>query len=120
MYAARSGHVDVVRVLLEREEVDPNAKWRANHEEGATAIFLASRFGQLQCVEELLAHGADPRQACTNGRAPVHVAARNGHALVLASLLRAGADASEVTKDCRGQTALHEMAEMAVFGLRLK
>ena len=62
-------------------------------------------------MQVLLAHGANPRQVCTNGRAPVHVAARNGHALVLAALLRAGADASEATKDCRGQTSLHEMAE---------
>ncbi len=53
MAAAHEGHIDTVKMLLEKG-ADPNAKSK----DGDTALKAASLKGRTQIVELLKAHGA--------------------------------------------------------------
>ncbi len=55
MTAARSGHVDAARLLLERGA----RRGRARSWHGQTALMWAAAQGHPAMVRELLAHGAD-------------------------------------------------------------
>jgi len=48
--------------------------------------------GFYEVAELLMSKGADVDPICENGGAPVHIAAKNGHAKVLKLLLRNKAD----------------------------
>lgn len=55
--AVRSGHLPVVRLLLER---GADATWPEAHAPGGRALHEAARAGRGDMVELLLRHGADP------------------------------------------------------------
>ena len=45
----------------------------------ATPLYEASKEGHADCVETLLARGADPHTENCDGVLPIHVAASHGH-----------------------------------------
>jgi ankyrin repeat protein len=55
-------------------------------------LFHALYIGFSEVAELLLSEGADVDPLCENGGAPVHIAAKNGHAEVLKLLLQNKAD----------------------------
>ena len=101
MTAARTGNGEAIDALLAHGAgVDAVEEWR-----GQTALMWAAAQNQVASVERLLAAGADPNARSARGFTPVLFAAREGHADVLAPLVRAGADVDDVLPE-RGMSAL--------------
>ena len=85
---SRSGHADVVRVLLAAK-----AEVNAKTSEGATALYLASKSGHADVVRALLAAKADVNAKIGNGTTTALTeASQNGHGDVVRLLSNAGAD----------------------------
>ena len=78
---------------------DPNLQGQ-----GASALHIASIFGQLEIVELLIQAGVDLNQADREGSTPVHAAAFFCHEKILLSLLNAGAAPNQ--PDNKGATPL--------------
>ena len=78
---------------------DPNLQGQ-----GASALHIASIFGQLEIVELLIQAGVDLNQADREGSTPVHAAAFFCHEKILLSLLNAGAAPNQ--PDNKGTTPL--------------
>ena len=89
--AARSGNVEIVRLLLKRSHADPNA----TDNKGCTPLMATCRSSYVytKVVRLLLEAGADPALANENGLLPLHVAAFRGH-IDLVDMLHAGAPAT--------------------------
>ena len=73
-------------VKSDLNQKDPNLQGQ-----GASALHIASIFGQLEIVELLIQAGVDLNQADREGSTPVHAAAFFCHEKILLSLLNAGA-----------------------------
>ena len=101
--AAKNGHLDIVRLLLEA-----GADMDAARQNGATALQQAAWNGYLNVVRFLLEAGADKDAARQDGTTAVIGAAQNGHLDVVRLLLEAGADKDAANQD--GWTALHMAA----------
>ena len=100
--AAREGHLEVVRLLLEAG-VDKDAP----NTDDRTALHIAAQEGHLEVVRLLLEAGADKDAADTDGWSgwpALLIAAKKGHLEVVRLLLDAGADQDAVDTD--GWTAL--------------
>ena len=85
-WAARGGQKEVVGVLLERVDIDPN---KADTKYGRTPLSWAAGMGHEEVVKALLGReDLNPNQAdTTDGRTPLSQAAGNGHAGVVKILL---------------------------------
>ncbi|KAF7507147.1 hypothetical protein GJ744_010829 [Endocarpon pusillum] len=83
--AARDGHLEVVKLLLDRADVNVSSN------EGWTPMHLAARDGHLEVVK-LLLDRADVNVSSNEGWTPMHLAAQNGHLEVIKLLLNQGAD----------------------------
>jgi len=71
---------------------------------GKHSLLYAASKGMVQDVAELIKGGADVNQTGSDQRAPLHVAAVNGHGSVVDQLLQARADVN--VKDEDGKTPL--------------
>ena len=102
--AAKRGHLEVVRLLLEAgAQTDAHAANR----NGATALMIAAENGHLDVMQLLLKAGADKDSATAGGATALMLAAQNGHSEVVRVLLEAGADKeAATTAEPAGQTAL--------------
>lgn len=74
-YAARSGRVDICKILLQ-SSANVNATTRAGF---ATPLHRAAFAGKEQIVELLLESGADPKLQDVDGRTALHRAVEAGH-----------------------------------------
>jgi uncharacterized protein len=70
MFAARQGHEDIVRALVEHH-ADVN---QADPGDGTTALMIATVNGRFDVAMYLLEHGADPNLVQRNGAAPLYAA----------------------------------------------
>lgn len=90
--AARAGHAEIVRLLLNNgalvTAVTCNSTYGPGH--GSTPLHFAARSGSLDCVEQLLAWGADRKQKDLMGQTPYVVAANRGN-LACAAILNPSA-----------------------------
>lgn len=105
MYAARGGHANVLRRLLEPDGLNVDER----NKEHATALYIACREGHTECVRLLVEAGADVNITTKTRRRPLHCASMNNHVGVARLLLEHGAE-FEAT-DVSGLTAWHEVAE---------
>ncbi|KAJ5602040.1 hypothetical protein N7510_011574 [Penicillium lagena] len=100
--AARNGHEDVLRQLLNTGEVDLNAK----DEHGRTPLSWAAGNGHEDVLRQLLNTGeVDLNAKDAHGRTPLSWAAGNGHEDVLRQLLNTG-EVDLNAKDAHGRTPL--------------
>ncbi|MFN7098048.1 MAG: ankyrin repeat domain-containing protein, partial [Gammaproteobacteria bacterium] len=136
-FAARNGHLEIVKLLLDKgadvkeknsygetilylvagndhlEMVNllltKGADVNEKNEYGSTALHGAAAKGQLEIVKLLLEKGADVKEKDDKGNTALHFAARNGHLEIVKLLLDKGADVKE--KDNDGNTALYRAVE---------
>ncbi len=95
VWAAKSGRIDVLALLLEHGAHIDGAPYRG------TPLIWAAANGRHDTIHRLLDHGADVNQRTTfgglshgSGVTALHLAAQNNHALAVRALLDRGADAS--------------------------
>lgn len=81
-YAARGGHLHIVRWLTDELGIPVNARDSDNR----TAVFYASEEGKIDVVAELISKGADVSVADFEGETPARLARNNGHHNVAALL----------------------------------
>jgi uncharacterized protein len=93
-HAARSGHLEMVDLLLAR-----GAPINARNLAGATALYFAAEGGHTPVAQRLLERGADVKLAGRSGISPVAAAAYAGNDAIVEALLAHGADvrASDAT-----------------------
>uniref|UniRef100_A0ABM5EM40 Ankyrin repeat domain-containing protein 24 isoform X4 n=1 Tax=Pogona vitticeps TaxID=103695 RepID=A0ABM5EM40_9SAUR len=76
--------------------------------EGKSAFHLAALKGNVDCLEVMLAHGADAMTTDGSGYAALHLSAKNGHPQCVSKLLQASCPVD--IADSHGRTALHHAA----------
>lgn len=98
--AAKNGHTDCVRLLLNAE-----AQVNAANKNGFTPLCAAAAQGHFKCVELLIAYDANINHAADGGQTPLYLACKNGNKECIKLLLEAGTDQSVKTRD--GWTPVH-------------
>uniref|UniRef100_A0A8C2YKD0 Cortactin-binding protein 2 n=1 Tax=Chinchilla lanigera TaxID=34839 RepID=A0A8C2YKD0_CHILA len=98
--AAKNGHTDCVRLLLNAE-----AEVNAADKNGFTPLCAAAAQGHFECVELLIAYDANINHAAAGGQTPLYLACKNGNKECIKLLLEAGTDRSVKTRD--GWTPVH-------------
>ena len=104
-YAAKYGHLDVVRLLLEAGR-DVNAP--AAKQLGRTALQAASQDGREDVVKLLISHGADVNAPAAEdgGRTALQAASQGGHEDVVKLLISHGADINAPATELYRETTL--------------
>jgi len=98
--AAKKGHLQKVKFLLDYTGVDVNVQSR----DGRTALIEAVENGHHDVILLLLEAGADVNIQDSTGRTALHWIVRNGHHDIISLLLEAGADVN--IQNRHGRTAL--------------
>lgn len=94
-FAAGSGDVDTIDLLLSEGTVDVNA----TDQEGRTALMMAARSGHKDAVQYFIQDAeADPHVTSNKGRTALMLAAQNGHENVVEFLV----SGARVKADQRG------------------
>jgi hypothetical protein len=99
--AAWYGHVDLMRLLLER-----GAEINQANKNGNTAFHFAVSRGHEEVVSMLLSSGADPSRRGLRGQMALMLASRNGHVALVRLLLRSMGGRGLDERDMDGRTAL--------------
>jgi uncharacterized protein len=86
-HAARSGHLEMVDLLLAR-----GAPIDARNLAGATALYFAAETGHPSIAQRLIERGADVKLPGRSGISPIAAAAYAGNDEIVAALLARGAD----------------------------
>ena len=119
LFAAGPAGLAVLLLLALLAMPADEARADSGHPGEGYPLYIAARYGDLAAVIHLLgsAHGIDVNAKAVgsgfvvfalNGRRPLHAAANSGHAIVVATLLAAGADVN--AEDDAGYAPLHSAA----------
>lgn len=98
--AAKNGHTDCVRLLLNAE-----ARVDAADKNGFTPLCVAAAQGHFECIELLTAYNANINHSAAGGQTPLYLACKTGNKECIKLLLEAGTDRSIKTRD--GWTPIH-------------
>jgi ankyrin repeat protein len=102
-FAAASGHLESLKLLVQRGRGNVNA--RSNS--GETPVYFAAQEGHLACIHWLVEHArADPQLASTDGMTPLHAAAQTGRLNVTHWLVRS-ANCPITCRTSDGATPVH-------------
>ena len=103
METCKSGDLDIVKAMVERTQVDLEAKvhfvW--------TPLLRAAWNSHLPVVQYMCEQGADKEVWGNNGRTPLHLAAYEGHLPVVQYLPEQGADKEARTEQYPTQRSGH-------------
>ena len=86
--ACQNGHVDVARMLIEKD-ADVG---QADKNDGATPLFMACQTGHVDVARLLIEKDADVGQAKNDGATPLFMACQNGHSDLFVLLIEKGAN----------------------------
>lgn len=101
-HAARCGHVELIKALIER-----GADMHAENRHGHVPLSIAIEERQIEATECLLANGGDPNARGGHYRGTVlHRAVLHRSLSIVVALLSAGADPNR--RDANGKTPLHD------------
>uniref|UniRef100_A0A1I7T1X7 ANK_REP_REGION domain-containing protein n=1 Tax=Caenorhabditis tropicalis TaxID=1561998 RepID=A0A1I7T1X7_9PELO len=103
--AAAAGHLDIVKILVEKGNADVNQATNTQ----STPLRGACYDGHLEIVKYLIEKGADPKIPNRHGHTCLMIAAYRNKLDVVKFLLTTGIDVNDRTE--RGNTALHDAAE---------
>uniref|UniRef100_A0A336MKS6 CSON002080 protein n=1 Tax=Culicoides sonorensis TaxID=179676 RepID=A0A336MKS6_CULSO len=92
--AAKDGHIEIVRELLNRGAKVDNATKKGN-----TALHISSLAGKLDVIQLLVQHGASVNVQSQNGFTPLYMAAQENHDECVKYLLAKGANPALATED---------------------
>nr|GAT44878.1 ankyrin 2,3/unc44 [Mycena chlorophos] len=98
--AAREGHVEVVKLLLE-----PGTQEKSS---AIMALHVSSSQGHIDVVKALIDAGVNKDELGNEDKTPLHQAASHGHLAIVKLLLAAGADTD--LQDEEDETAMHKAA----------
>jgi len=113
LWAAKNGHDGVVKLLLEREDVDPDMP----NNQGSTPLSWATDNGHEGIVKLLLdRNDVDPNRPDDNGQTPLGYAAAEGHEGVVKLLLDRN-DVDPNRPDNRGSAPLSWAAHYGYEGI---
>ncbi|CAI5799161.1 repeat domain-containing 24 [Podarcis lilfordi] len=104
LQAVEYNDADRVSSLLVRKGLVPTKL----DSEGKSAFHLAATKGNTDCLEVMLAHGADAMTTDGSGYAALHLSAKHGHPQCVSKLLQASCPVD--VADSHGRTALHHAA----------
>ena len=138
LWAARNGHIDMLKLLLDKGAdvetagyngmralhhvcnsskekcveilLEADANPNATDDANSTPLHWAAARGVLNIVVRLSDKGADPNVATKTGVRPIHKACMYGQAQIVKKLVEGGADLDAA--DESGNTALHYAARM--------
>ncbi|XP_063446654.1 ankyrin-2-like [Mytilus trossulus] len=112
--AARSGEVEMVKLLLNTSNINLNQK----NEDGDSLLHIAATSGKVEIVKLLLnTSNIDPNQKNkTNGDTPLHIAVREKKPDMVQLLLERGDIDPDTSNKTNGDTPLH----IAVRGAHVK
>ncbi|KXJ11595.1 ankyrin repeat and SAM domain-containing protein 3 [Exaiptasia diaphana] len=102
MYASYVGHFNIVTMLLEKGNVDVDARSGGR---SATALMLAASCGKEEVVEFLLHNHADINAADARGYTPLLYATLYRHSETIVTLVKLGADLKK-SENIHGLTPL--------------
>lgn len=111
--AARSGHLDVVALLL-----DQGALVDFSNKGGDTALHLAANWGKSEVVMLLLRHNANVHSVNELLRTPLHLATFNGHQIAVDMILKYGTPDPHVG-DYSGKTAFEIAVDFGTSRLEI-
>ena len=112
MFAAASGHDEIVRLLIDAAcNLDAATEFDDADADvgGDTALHLAAYHGRVRIVEMLLTGGAEPNMSMRNGRTALIIGSEQGFADVVLPLLKFGSNVHAVT--ISGKSALYSACE---------
>ena len=102
--ATQENNLPLVRSLIHEQNAPVNGSSLSNG--GLTALMIASQYGHLEIVKELLIAGADPNASRTDdGATALMLASLQGYLEVVQELLKAGANPNAATIEV-GETSL--------------
>ncbi|XP_048696434.1 ankyrin repeat domain-containing protein 29 isoform X3 [Caretta caretta] len=104
-WAARKGNLALLQLLLNSGRVDVDCRDSL----GTTALMVASHYGHIECVRELVLQGADINLQREDGGTALLAACQYGHTRVVETLLKHGANIHDQL--CDGATALFLAAQ---------
>ncbi|XP_042336477.1 ankyrin repeat domain-containing protein 24 isoform X2 [Sceloporus undulatus] len=104
LQAVEYNDADRVSSLLLRKGLVPTKL----DSDGKSAFHLAAMRGNVDCLEVMLAHGADAMTTDGSGFAALHLSAKHGHPQCVSKLLQASCPVDMA--DSHGRTALHHAA----------
>ena len=110
MFAAEGDHRDIILNLLDDPALDPNAiRDRNNYQE--TVLMAATRHGQLDIVQRLIAMGSEINATNKIGDTALYLASERGHLYVVKALCELGAKVN--TANLGGWTPLMMASALA-------
>jgi ankyrin repeat protein len=78
LYAAQAGHVSVMNILLQKDEIAKNVN-RIQDQNENRAAHIAALYNRPRILEQLVMTGADLRYLNSNGQAPYDIAKHLNH-----------------------------------------
>ncbi|XP_063147043.1 ankyrin repeat domain-containing protein 24 [Candoia aspera] len=104
LQAVEFNDADRVSSLLLRKSLVPTKL----DMEGKSAFHLCAMKGNVDCLEVMLAHGADALTTDGSGHTALHLSAKHGHPQCVSKLLQSSCPVD--VADSQGRTALHHAA----------